>query len=292
MELEAENKTSTQIIPVLGDIKDIDSLENAFRLYSPTVVFHAAAYKHVDIVERNTQLAFNTNVKGTNNVLALCQKYNVKRFTLISTDKAVNPTNFMGATKRLAELLTSKSAKENPECTYIIVRFGNVMGSSGSALLKFVDQIKNSKSVTLTHPDMERYFMSIQEASSLVINASFVVSKDYDTNLQFFVLDMGTPIKLIHVIKRIAEYVGKKISETPTSDSEIKLEITGLRPGEKLYEELTHGESAVSTQMDKIKLIEHRNVETWSLEEEFKSVLLTEKDKLDQFLLETEELAH
>ncbi len=223
-----------EIICKIIDVKDIDLLGKCFDEYRPGIVFHAAAHKHVPLMEFNETEAIKNNVAGTKNVLDLSMRYGVKRFVLISTDKAVRPVNIMGATKRLAELVTDYYHREKGLRTSI-VRFGNVIGSRGSVIPLFREQIERGGPVTVTHPDVKRYFMSIPEASLLVINAAA-----YSSGGEIFVLDMGKQYRIIDVARRIIELYGL------VPEVDIPIEITGLRPGEKLYEELFYDRAHLS----------------------------------------------
>jgi FlaA1/EpsC-like NDP-sugar epimerase len=213
----------------LRDVKDSDSIEELFIKYKPSIVFHAAAYKHVPIVEDNIIDGVSNNIIGTSTVLNLCIKYGSTNFVLISTDKAVRPTNYMGASKRICELLIqyhSKFKDHDISCTS--VRFGNVVGSSGSVIPKFLDQIKRGGPVTVTHPEIIRYFMTIPEACHLVIQ-----TLSLSGNSDIFLLDMGEPIKILDIAKKLIELSGYAVGKEG-----IEISFTGLRSGEKLYEEL------------------------------------------------------
>jgi FlaA1/EpsC-like NDP-sugar epimerase len=214
------------IIPVIGDINDTPTLEKIFLKYSPQIIFHAAANKHVPLMEYNPIEAVKNNILGTKKLIDTASKYNADSFVMISTDKAVNPTSFMGATKRVAEFLTiSKNISSSTKFT--TVRFGNVLGSSGSVIPIFREQLKNGGPLTVTHPEIKRFFMLIQEAVQLVLLAATLGNGG-----EIFVLDMGDPIKIIELAENLIRLSGF------IPDEEIKIEYTGLRPGEKLYEEL------------------------------------------------------
>jgi FlaA1/EpsC-like NDP-sugar epimerase len=226
-------------------------VESTCALYRPEIVFHAAAYKHVPMMEKNPTEAIRTNVMGTRNVAEACTRANVKKFVLISTDKAVNPTNVMGTTKRVAEILCEDLWSKGTSTQFIIVRFGNVVGSNGSAIPLFKKQIERGGPITVTHPDITRYFMSIPEASQLVLQAATM-----GTGGEIFVLDMGEPIKIIDLVDRMLGLAGLE------RDKDIKVEFTGLRPGEKLYEELfQEGEKFTRTNHDKIFKARNRAVD-------------------------------
>lgn len=222
---------------LIGDIRNESDLDFAFAKYRPEIVLHAAAYKHVPMMEANPIEAVKTNVLGTINVSNFSLKYNVERFVMISTDKAVNPTNIMGATKRVAETYCQYIQKKSVDTKFLMVRFGNVLGSSGSVIPLFKEQIEKGGPITVTHKDIKRYFMSIPEASRLVLQAGAL-----GTGGEVFVLDMGSPVKIVDLAKQMILMSGLKV------DEDIKIEFTGLRPGEKLYEELLlSGEGSLPT---------------------------------------------
>jgi len=228
--------------PIVADIADESRMEEVFADFHPDGVIHAAAYKHVPMMERNVREAVTNNVFGTRNVAALAGKYGAKVFVMVSTDKAVNPTSVMGTSKRIAELVVQMEQKEYPKTRYVSVRFGNVLGSSGSVIPLFREQIRKGGPVTVTHPDIKRYFMTIPEASRLVLQAAMMGNGG-----EIFVLDMGTPIKIASLAKRMIELSGLK----PNVD--IAIQFTGLRPGEKMFEELSvRGEHAEKTRHPKI----------------------------------------
>ncbi len=236
-------------IAVIGDIRLKESAEQIFTKFSPELVFHAAAYKHVPLMEHCPLEAIRTNIFGTMNIADLCVKYNTQRMVLISTDKAVNPTNVMGATKRIAEMICLDRSKMNSETKFMMVRFGNVLGSSGSVIPLFKKQIKKGGPVTVTHPEITRYFMSIPEAAQLVIEAQTMGEGG-----EIFVLDMGEPFKIYDVARKMIELSGF------IPDKEITIEFSGLRPGEKLYEELlADKENTLPTKHHKVKIANSRN---------------------------------
>lgn len=211
---------------IIASVRDKERLCNIFSEYKPSIVFHAAAHKHVPFMEDHPSEAIKNNILGTLNVAQCAHENNVNRFILISTDKAVNPTNIMGATKRIAELII-QSMNQDSDTEFVAVRFGNVLGSNGSVIPLFKDQIKAGGPVTITHPDITRYFMTIPEASRLVIQAGAIAKGG-----EIFVLDMGEPVKIVDLATQLIELSG----HIPNQD--IKIEFIGLRPGEKLYEEL------------------------------------------------------
>ncbi len=224
-ELRPKTDDFSQIIPLLVDIKDEKALANVFSKYSPQVVFHAAAYKHVHLVEANAAAAVQNNVGGTRNLLEQCEAHGVERFVMISTDKAVNPVGAMGATKRVCELLTTHAGQKLKK-PYSSVRFGNVLGSSGSLIPVLKKQIEDGGPVTLTHPDMTRFFMLIPEAVALVL-MSGTLSQAGDVN----VLKMGEPIRIYDLAKNLIALMGR-------TESQVAIAFTGVRPGEKMFEEL------------------------------------------------------
>jgi len=230
----------------IADVRDRGRMESIFREYRPDFVFHAAAHKHVPLMEFNEAEAISNNVGGTGTVLSCCADYKVEGFILVSTDKAVRPTNVMGATKRLAELVTGYYHADHGVKTSI-VRFGNVIGSRGSVVPLFAGQIEKGGPVTVTHPEVTRYFMSIPEASLLVINAAA-----YSSGGELYALDMGRPHRVVDVARRLIEFYGYR----PGTDIEIRY--TGLRPGEKLHEELFYSPGETGrTGNDRIFLLKH-----------------------------------
>jgi FlaA1/EpsC-like NDP-sugar epimerase len=230
-----------QLTAVIADIRFPDRLKSVFMQHKPEVVFHAAAHKHVPLMELNPVEAITNNVLGTRNMLAAALAADVERFVMISTDKAVNPTSVMGASKRAAELLVHHTAKETKR-PYVAVRFGNVLGSRGSVVLTFQKQIASGGPVTVTDPEMVRYFMTIPEAVQLVLQAAVL-----GTGGEVFLLNMGDPVKIIDLARDLIELSGLEVGR------DIDIVFTGCRPGEKLYEELfVDGEDYQPTQHDKI----------------------------------------
>jgi FlaA1/EpsC-like NDP-sugar epimerase len=230
---------------VLADISNYSRIEKLFDDYQFSIVYHAAAYKHVPLIEDNPHEAIFVNIGGTKNLALLSKKYNVKRFVMVSTDKAVNPTNVMGASKRAAELFV-QSLQNSPENTtkFITTRFGNVLGSNGSVIPHFKKQIEKGGPVTITHPDIIRYFMTIPEACELVLQAGTMGQGG-----EIYVFDMGKPVKILDLAERMIKLSGY----TPGVD--IKIDFIGLRPGEKLYEELlTDNSTTIPTHHEKIMI--------------------------------------
>lgn len=235
------------IVSLLGSALDTKLLEKLFAKFEINTVYHAAAYKHVPMVEHNVINGIRNNVLGTKAVLDAALKYGVERFILVSTDKAVRPTNIMGATKRFAELCVQAAAKQQRETIVSMVRFGNVLGSSGSVVPLFKEQISQGGPVTVTHEDINRYFMTIPEAASLVIQAGSLASGG-----EVFVLDMGEPVKIVDLAKNMIQLSGHSVRDSDEPEGDIEIKITGLRPGEKLYEELLIGGTEEKTVHPKI----------------------------------------
>jgi len=235
---QREKHPQLEIVTVLADVTMEKRVEQIFRRYKPTIVCHAAALKHVPMVENNPLEGIRTNVMGTRIIADSCYKYGVKSMVMISTDKAINPSNIMGASKRLAEMycqsLDIMSSEQKKATQFITVRFGNVLGSTGSVVPLFQEQIKKGGPITLTHPNMLRYFMTIKEAVSLVLQASSLESSDRVSQGSIFVLDMGQPLRISDLARQMILLAGKKPGE------EVRIRYTGIRPGEKLYEELFH----------------------------------------------------
>jgi FlaA1/EpsC-like NDP-sugar epimerase len=229
----------------LADITNVEKMELIFNTFHPEIVFHAAAYKHVPLMEENPHEALRVNVGGTRTMVELAVKHGVKKFVMISSDKSVNPTNVMGASKRMCEMLVqTKSMKEGVKTQFVITRFGNVLGSNGSVIPLFKKQIEEGGPITVTHPEITRYFMTIPEACQLVLEAGFIGNGG-----EIFVFDMGKPVKIVDLANNMIRLCGLE----PGKD--IKIEFRGLRPGEKLYEELlSMSEKVLPTHHEKIKI--------------------------------------
>jgi FlaA1/EpsC-like NDP-sugar epimerase len=234
-----------RIVPLVGDILDLARMRQILSGFSPQVIFHAAAHKHVPMMEHQPDEAIQNNTLGTAQLADLAQEFGVDRFVLISSDKAINPTSVMGATKRLAEMYLQALQPTRPTGTkFMAVRFGNVLGSSGSVIPLFQRQIAEGGPVKVTHPEMTRYFMTIPEASMLVLQSAIQGSGG-----EIFVLDMGTPVKIVDLARHMIELSGLKPEE------DIQIEFTGVRPGEKLFEEISHkAENVEPTRHAKILL--------------------------------------
>ncbi|MCI7192761.1 polysaccharide biosynthesis protein [bacterium] len=245
LEMELRNKygSDAPIVTLIGSIRDIKRLDEVFETYHPSVVFHAAAHKHVPLMEVSPAEAVKNNVFGTKNLLTSAANHGVERFVQLSTDKAVNPTNVMGCTKRICEMLIQTFA-QHTSMKCMAVRFGNVLGSHGSVIPLFEEQIKNGGPVTITHPDIVRYFMTIPEAAQLVLQAGGLAQSG-----SIYVLDMGEPVKIMDLATRLIRFYGYE----PNVNMEIK--ITGLRPGEKLYEELM-----LDSEQDKMSKTAHNKI--------------------------------
>lgn len=258
-----EELSSDRIVPILADVTDFNKINGIFAEYKPDIVIHAAAYKHVPLCELNSAAAINNNIFGTKNVVDACVAQNIKKMILISTDKAVRPTNVMGATKRVCELYAQNMSSDATEITS--VRFGNVLGSSGSVIPKFKSQIERGGPVTVTHPEVTRYFMLIPEACELVLQAGSI-----GRGKEIFILNMGQPFKIVDLAKKMIRLSGAK---------NIDISFTGLRPGEKLYEELLVNETDVKTNYESITIAKQTNYDINALLSYFDR-LKTEEDKI------------
>ncbi len=249
LQQELLQKSKTNFISIVADVRDYDRMDSIFRLYQPHKVFHAAAYKHVPLMELSPYEAVKINIGGTKNIADLAIKYSVERFVMVSTDKAVNPTNVMGATKRVAEMYIScLSNKDNHETKFTTTRFGNVLGSNGSVIPLFKKQIENGGPLTVTHKEITRYFMTIPEACRLVLEAGTMGNGG-----EIYIFDMGKSVKIFDIAKRMIHLSGLRYPE------DIDIKITGLRPGEKLYEELlANGENTTPTYHEKIMIAKNQ----------------------------------
>lgn len=225
-ELTGLYKEEIEVIPIIADVQDKERMKEVMKIYKPYVVYHAAAHKHVPLMEYNPQEAIKNNVIGTRNTAEAAKLAEVSKFVMVSTDKAVNPPNVMGASKRVAEMVIQSMNNDTSKTDFVAVRFGNVLGSRGSVIPLFKKQIEAGGPVTVTHPDMTRYFMTIPEASRLVLQAGALA-----TGGEVFVLDMGKPVKIVDLARNLIKLSGHK-------EEDIGIEFSGIRPGEKLYEEL------------------------------------------------------
>jgi len=249
---------------IVADVRDVQRMEAIFKEFQPQKVFHAAAYKHVPLMEGSPYEAVKINIQGTKNIADLSIKFNVERFVMISTDKAVNPTNVMGATKRVAEMYVSCLSKADSKTKFTITRFGNVLGSNGSVIPLFKNQIEKGGPLTVTHKDITRYFMTIPEACSLVLEAGTMGNGG-----EIYIFDMGESVKIFDVAKKMISLSGLKYPE------DIDIKITGLRPGEKLYEELlARGENTTKTYHNKILIAKAQSVDTCLVKEKIEELCI------------------
>jgi len=269
-----------RIVYVVGNIREESNMRSVFATYKPDLVYHAAAYKHVPLMESYPYEAIYTNIKGTKNIADLSVAFGVQKFVMVSTDKAVNPTNVMGATKRAAEIYVS-SLKDKGKTNFIVTRFGNVLGSNGSVIPLFKRQLDAGGPLTVTHPDITRYFMTIPEACQLVLEASIMGKGG-----EIFVFDMGKSMKIIDLAKRMIRLSGFVYPD------DIDIKITGLRPGEKIFEELlANDENTVKTHHEKIMIAQVRNqdlIEAKHIIEALCESVLAEETKDDMMFLVTE----
>ena len=284
--LEFEKKyPNIDFVPVIGDVRVKERVRMVFELYHPQIVFHAAAYKHVPLMEENPCEAVLVNVTGSRQVADMALEYGAQKMIMVSTDKAVNPTNVMGCSKRLAEIYVQslgcaiREGKVKGHTKFITTRFGNVLGSNGSVIPRFKEQIENGGPVTVTHPDIIRFFMTIPEACRLVMEAATMGEGN-----EIFVFEMGKAVKIVDLATRMIELAGYR------PDEDIKIEFTGLRPGEKLYEELEKGNSNINGILDELGEEEQNHVteiladdyEIEDVEKAIDDVLRSyEKDKLN-----------
>lgn len=275
LNVELENTFSNRLWNlVIGDIRDGDRLRRVFELYKPEIVFHAAAYKHVPLMEENVEEAFKTNILGTKNLADMAVEFLVEKFIMISTDKAVNPTNVMGASKRVAEIYI-QSLNKRTSTLFITTRFGNVLGSNGSVIPLFKKQIQKGGPITVTHPDVTRYFMTIPEACKLVLEAGSAGKGG-----EIFVFDMGESVKIIDLAKKMVQLSGLTIGK------DIEIRFTGLRPGEKLHEELLdEKESLLPTHHSKILIGKVREYDFNEVSDQIKELTNISKQPNQQELL-------
>ncbi|MBF7021756.1 polysaccharide biosynthesis protein [Staphylococcus kloosii] len=266
-ELVNKFKNAIEIIPIIADIQNKKQMATIINKYKPHAIYHAAAHKHVPLMESNVEAAFKNNVIGTKNVAELAKAAHVKKFVMISTDKAVNPTNVMGASKRIAEMIVQSLNDNKSPTQFVAVRFGNVLGSRGSVIPLFKKQIEQGGPVTVTHPDMTRYFMTIPEAARLVLQAGALAKGG-----EIFVLDMGEPVKIVDLAKNLIKLSGK-------NSNDIKIEYSGIRPGEKLFEELLNDDEVHPQQIyDKIYIGKSKVFESAKLYQCIKQIGLGDID--------------
>ena len=275
IEQEVQQLTSIEIIPIMQSVVNKEDLEKTFDKYTPDIVIHAAAYKHVPLVEHNIKEAIVNNILGTKNTIDCAIKYNVEKFVLISTDKAVRPTNVMGTTKRICELYLQNV--DSKDTQMVAVRFGNVLGSSGSVIPKFRAQIEAGGPITVTHKDITRYFMLIPEACELVLQAASIGNSG-----EIFILDMGEPIRIVDLAQKMIELSGR---------DNISIEYTGLRPGEKLYEELLIDDSDAQTQYESITVAGRTQYDIGKLNHDIFELISTQ-DKLTKLKEIVPEFTH
>lgn len=269
-ELNGKLLGSVEVIPVIADVQDRERMFEQISKYKPDIVYHAAAHKHVPLMEYNPTEAVKNNVIGTKNTAEAALNADVKRFVLVSTDKAVNPPNVMGATKRMAEMVIQALDAKSNSTRFVAVRFGNVLGSRGSVIPKFKKQIEEGGPITVTHPEMTRYFMTIPEASRLVIQAGALANGG-----EIFVLDMGEPVKIVDLAKNMIKLSG-------FTENDIKIEFSGIRPGEKLFEELLNEDEIHPEQVyPKIYIGKAKNVDITSIENMIPKLLESSDLKAD-----------
>ncbi|WP_342666044.1 nucleoside-diphosphate sugar epimerase/dehydratase [Sulfurovum lithotrophicum] len=260
IEQELEKRNHVEIVPVLQSVVNREDMEKTFERYRPQIVIHAAAYKHVPMVEANIEEGIVNNILGTKNIIDMSIKHGVQKCILVSTDKAVRPTNVMGATKRVCELYAQNSLGNGTDI--VAVRFGNVLGSSGSVIPKFMAQIEKGQDITVTHPDITRYFMLIPEACELVLQAGAI-----GTRGEIFILDMGEPVKIVDLAQKMIDLSGR---------DDIGIVFTGLRPGEKLYEELLIDDAESKTKYESIMVGKRTSYDIGKLNHDIEELLNTE----------------
>lgn len=264
LDIELAEKFETPLHKIIvADIRNLPRMDHIFRKYKPGIIFHAAAYKHVPIMENNPAEALLTNIRGTKNIADLAIKYGIDKFIMVSTDKAVNPTNVMGASKRIAEIYT-QALNTQSGTKFITTRFGNVLGSNGSAVTIFRKQIERGGPVTVTHPEVTRFFMTIPEACQLVLEAGAMGKGG-----EIFLFDMGRPVRIVDLATKMIRLAGLE------PEKEIRIKFTGLRPGEKLYEELLNdGENSLPTHHPRIMISKVREYPFETVTEEIEGLLL------------------
>lgn len=269
-ELSNKFEQTIEIVPVIADIQNKPQIASIINKYKPHAIYHAAAHKHVPLMESNPEEAFKNNVIGTKNIAEVAKQEKVRKFVMISTDKAVNPTNVMGASKRIAEMIVQSLNDKDCNTQFVAVRFGNVLGSRGSVIPLFKKQIEQGGPVTVTHPDMTRYFMTIPEAARLVLQAGALAKGG-----EIFVLDMGDPVKIVDLAKNLIKLSGK-------NSKDIKIEYSGIRPGEKLFEELLNEDEIHPQQIfEKIYIGKSKVYESANLYHCIKQIGLGDIDIID-----------
>ena len=273
-ELQASYKGVIDIVPIIADIQDRERLFQILADYRPNIVYHAAAHKHVPLMEYNPHEAVKNNIFGTKNIAEAAKANQVEKFVMVSTDKAVNPPNVMGATKRVAEMIVT-NLNEKDSTQFVAVRFGNVLGSRGSVVPLFKEQIKNGGPVTVTDFRMTRYFMTIPKASRLVIQSGYLAKGG-----EVFVLDMGEPVKILDLARKVIKLSGQ-------TEEEIGIVESGIRPGEKLYEELLSTDERVSEQIyDKIFVGRVQNYDKETVEQFIQSLAAKSTEALKKALID------
>ena len=278
-ELLSHSIDESLLVPLLASVRDADRMTRIMSTWRPQTVYHAAAYKHVPLVEHNPAEGIRNNVFGTLTAATVAMEQGVADFVLISTDKAVRPTNIMGASKRLAEMVLQALATSTASTHFTMVRFGNVLDSSGSVVPKFRQQIREGGPITLTHAEVTRYFMTIPEAAQLVIQAGAMAGSANEGG-EVFVLDMGESVKIADLARRMVELSGMTVRDEENPQGDIEIQVTGLRPGEKLYEELLIGENPEPTAHPRI-MKAHEDFLSWPVLEEKLNALLVALDAND-----------
>ncbi|WP_444917720.1 polysaccharide biosynthesis protein [Microbulbifer sp. JMSA003] len=261
MQQRQDEGVQFEVTALLGDVRDNERMKEIITGFSVRTIYHAAAYKHVPLVEQNVVTGADNNVLGTLSILEAAESCGVEQFVLISTDKAVRPTNVMGATKRFAELICQDFGRRFSKMRVCMVRFGNVIGSSGSVIPLFTAQVNAGGPVTVTHPKVTRYFMTIPEAAQLVLQAG-----NMGQNGDVFVLDMGEPVRIYDLAERLIRIMGHSVKDEENPDGDIEISLTGLRPGEKLYEELLLGDNVLGTEHPMIMRAEEERIDSRTLQ--------------------------